>query len=172
MRPGACFFRHVFESCYHHSIHVSTCYATPPVRPVLGQYCSREPSPGWGVRPGVGTVLAAVSRPRVGREAPGWGGPIWRETRGVPEGGGPWGYRVVHMKPRGSLIHLLEAVLVVAGRPRSTRTPAAVGHLPVAVISACAGMRLARTRDGYRARPRKGEHIRRPSSLSGHSDRH
>ena len=53
-------------------------------------------------------------------------------------------------------MHLLEAVLVVESRPRSTRTAAAVGHLPVAVNTDCAGRRLARTRDGYRGRTRAG----------------
>ena len=41
-------------------------------------------TPGLTVSPRVGTVYAGVSRPRVGREAPGWGGPSWREP---PRGG-------------------------------------------------------------------------------------
>ena len=40
--------------------------------------------PGLTVSPRVGTVHVGVSRPRVGREAPGWGGPSWREP---PRGG-------------------------------------------------------------------------------------
>ena len=49
-----------------------------PGTPPLGQ------PPGLTVSPRVGTVHAGVSRPRVGREAPGWGGPSWREP---PRGG-------------------------------------------------------------------------------------
>ena len=60
------------------------CYAfyvadlVAPGTPPLGQ------PPGLTVSPRVGTVHAGVSRPRVGREAPGWGGPSWREP---PRGG-------------------------------------------------------------------------------------
>ena len=57
-------------------VHVSETVA--PGTPPLGQ------PPGLTVSPRVGTVHAGVSRPRVGREAPGWGGPSWCEP---PRGG-------------------------------------------------------------------------------------
>ena len=57
----------------------------PPPTP-LG--CHR----GLTVRPGVGTALAAVSRPGWGSEVPGGSGLSWREAPVTPEGEGRgWG---------------------------------------------------------------------------------
>ena len=54
-----------FEATYLGSVYVFETVA--PGTPPLGQ------PPGLTVSPRVGTVHAGVSRPRVGREAPGWG---------------------------------------------------------------------------------------------------
>ena len=70
----------------------------------------REPSPGGDVRPQVGAGRPMVSRPRWGREARGGDSAGRREVPGVPEGGGPWGYRGGHIK---DLFLVLEVLCVL-----------------------------------------------------------
>ena len=124
--------------CFHftHSVPINSVCGTPserehhadvaatvaPGTPPLG------PHRGLTVSPRVGTVHATVSRPRVGREAPGWGGPSRREPppgwgvsrppgvgREPPRAGAgepPWG--VASAAPKESSCMISESTIEVA----------------------------------------------------------
>ena len=54
--------------------------------------------------PQVWPGLVSVMCPRWGRDAPGGGGARRCEAPGMPQGGGPWGYRLTHISAAGGLM--------------------------------------------------------------------